>query len=199
MVCYTKFKDTWGIHMEISEDELIKDAIDGNKSTMGILFNMYASNAVKLAYFITGEWSTAEDAVQEAFIRAFSHIKSFDRNKKFKPWLTKIVVNEAKRAGKRSARLYCLEDVLDAKSDADSIEYKVIDELNRQALLEKINKLELKYRLPIILKYFSDLSEKEISQVLVIPVTTVKSRLYKARQILKNDFIDMEVNFQYEK
>ncbi|MFL0268018.1 RNA polymerase sigma factor [Candidatus Clostridium radicumherbarum] len=185
--------------MEINEDEIIKDAIDGNKSTMGILFNMYANDAVKLAYFITSEWSTAEDAVQEAFIRAFSHIKSFDRNKKFKPWFTKIVVNEAKRAGKRSARHYCLEDVLDMKSDSDSLEYEVIGELSRQVLLEKINKLELKYRLPIILKYFSDLSEKEISQVLVIPVTTVKARLYKARQILKNDLTAMEVGFQYER
>lgn len=175
--------------MELNEEELIKDVCDGSNSAMEALFDMYMGNSVKLAYLITGDWASAEDAVQEAFIRAFANIKSFNRSKKFKPWFTKIVVNEARRVKKTYGKYAGLEAFLEVKDEDEVVEDKVIEELNQQVLLDIINRLDIKYRLPIILKYYSGFSEKEMSKVLSIPTTTVKTRLYKARQRLKNDLI----------
>lgn len=185
--------------MEFNEEELVDSVIEGSKAAIEALFNKYVNNSVKLAYLITGDWSSAEDAVQEAFIRAFANIKAFDRNRSFKPWFTKIVVNEARRARKSTSKYFDIEAILGRKSEDQLIEDKVIEKLHKQELLDKINKLHLNYRLPIILMYFSGLSEKEIGDVLGLPTTTIKTRLYRGRQKLKSDIESLEVNFQYEK
>lgn len=183
--------------MEVNEKELIEQVINGSRSAMESIFNMYVTSSVKLAYLITEEWSGAEDAVQEAFIRAFQHIKSFDKSKNFKPWFTKIVVNEARRVKKTSCRETNLDTMVYMKNEDALIEDVVIEEISNKALMKQIYKLDLKYRLPITLKYFHGLSEKEISKVLFIPVTTVKARLYKARQKLKKDYLAVEGEIIY--
>jgi RNA polymerase sigma-70 factor (ECF subfamily) len=178
--------------VERNEYELIKAVRDGDKTAMEEIFNTYVKSSVKLAYLITRQWTLAEDAVQEAFIKAFTHIDTFNINKSFHPWFTKIVVNEARKLLKK-INIYSELDLIDNIAFEEvQLPDNVIAQINGQALLEQVNKLELKYRLPIILKYYSAFSEKEIGSMLNIPLTTVKIRLYRARQKLKAELIKVE-------
>ena len=192
--------EVWKLAIERNEFELIKAIRDGDKTAMEEIFNIHINKSVKLAYMITRQWTLAEDAVQEAFIKAFKHIQSFDMNRSFLPWFTKIVVNEARRLLKKTDMYSELESLENIDSGEVLLQDRVILQFNRKTLLEEINKLELKYRLPIILKYYSGFSEKDISSMLSIPLTTVKIRLYRARQRLKDNFIKMEADvFEYGK
>ena len=192
--------EVWRMVVERNEFELIKAIRDGDKTAMEELFNIHVNKSVKLAYMITRQWALAEDAVQEAFIKAFKYIQSFDMNRNFLPWFTKIVVNEARRLLKKADIYSELESLGDIDSGEVQLQDRVILQFNRKVLLEEVNRLEMKYRLPIILKYYSGFSEKDISSMLSIPLTTVKIRLYRARQRLKDSFIKMEADvFEYGK
>lgn len=171
--------------MGLNEQELIRRSKQGDKSSMEALYRSHLDDAVRLAYMITRNWATAEDAVQEAFIQAFRSIGTFHEGKPFKPWLAKIVVNKSRRIG---AKFNAPWDELDYQqadsSDDGSPEKRFLQEEERHRLAQAINLLREKHRLPLILKYLSDLSEAETADVLGIPVSTVKSRLYVARKQL---------------
>lgn len=155
---------------------------------MEVLFKHHVDAAVRLAYTITHDWSTAEDAVQEAFIQAFRSIKNFDEEKRFKPWFTRIVINKAKRVGTKFKVGAKLPDVEEENIHASfSPEETALLKESKTELYLAINQLDEKHRMPIILKYLSGLSELETASVLDIPISTVKSRLYVARQRLKSN------------
>lgn len=179
--------------MGLDEQELIRGCKTGDKACMETLFRSHVDSAVRLAFSITGNWATAEDAVQEAFIQAFRSIDTFQEGRPFKPWLTKIVVNKSRRIG---AKFGVPWDELDPNqlSDADdgTPEMQLMEKEEQAKLVQAINLLGEKHRLPLILKYLSGLSEAETGEVLGIPVTTVKSRLYVARRQLTEKLAKLE-------
>ena len=92
--------------MEINEQELIRRAKKGHQDALEQIFRYHLDSAIRLAYLITRNWATAEDAVQEAFLQAFRSLDSFQDERPFKPWFTKIVV---KRRNVR--RIVLIEDI----------------------------------------------------------------------------------------
>ncbi|NLM38983.1 MAG: sigma-70 family RNA polymerase sigma factor [Firmicutes bacterium] len=174
-----------GAAMGLDEQELIRGCKAGDKSCMEMLFRSHVDSAVRLAFSITRNWATAEDAVQEAFIQAFRSIGTFQEGKPFKPWLAKIVVNKSRRIG---AKFGVSWDELDPNqpndTDDGTPERLLMEKEDKTRLMQAINLLGEKHRLPLILKYLSGLSEAETSEVLGVPITTVKSRLYVARRQL---------------
>ncbi|HHT36731.1 MAG: RNA polymerase sigma factor [Candidatus Wallacebacter cryptica] len=172
--------------MAVNEFELITKIKQGDRNSMAEIFEAHVDAAVRLAYMITHDWSTAEDAVQEAFIQAFRSIKSFKDGMAFKPWFSKIVINKSKRI-KQKFRVdpEYIPNTEENPHLAFSPEDQTLVNEESGFVYEAINQLDEKHRLPIILKYLSGLTEKEIAEVLKIPQSTVKSRLYTARQRLK--------------
>ncbi|NLM25801.1 MAG: sigma-70 family RNA polymerase sigma factor [Firmicutes bacterium] len=173
-----------------NEQAIIQRVKQGDHQAMEILFRTHLDAAIRLAYLITRDWTSAEDAVQEGFIQAFRSINNFKDGLPFKPWFTKIVVNKAKRIKEK----FGTERQIPASNyliinDPASPEEISLDKEKEQALYNAINQLDEKHRLPIILKYLNELSEAETAQVLDLPVSTVKSRLYVARQRLKKHLI----------
>lgn len=83
--------------MAETEFELISRIKQGDRRAMEAIFQTHVEAAVRLAYMITHDWPTAEDAVQEAFIQAFRSIRTFKDGMAFKPWFSRIVINKAKR------------------------------------------------------------------------------------------------------
>ncbi len=168
------------------ENELIKAAKNGRQDALEAIFRLHAEGAVRLAYLITRDWAVAEDAVQEAFLRAFRSLASFKDGRPFKPWFTAIVVNEAKRVKSSFQReLVLSENNEENPHRVFKPEERTLEKEDLAALFTAINSLDDNQRLPLILKYFSGLTEKETAEVLQIPASTVKSRLYVARQRLK--------------
>ncbi|MGI6148663.1 MAG: RNA polymerase sigma factor [Firmicutes bacterium] len=177
----------------MDEQALIRQAKRGDKQSMEALFRSHVDSAVRTAYMITHNWATAEDAVQEAFIQAFRSLGTFQEGRPFKPWLTKIVVNKSRRIW---AKFHSPWDELDQQVPDNSghnlPEAEVLNWERRTRLIQAIKHLGEKHRLPLVLKYLSGLTEAEIGEVLGIPASTVKSRLFVARKQLAQKLADLE-------
>jgi RNA polymerase sigma factor (sigma-70 family) len=169
----------------LEEQELIRRAKQGDKPSMEALFRIHVDSAVRTAYMITRSWDTAEDAVQEAFLQAFRSLDKFQDGRPFKPWFAKIVVNKSRKLW---ARFGASWDELDPQHADDSArglpEAQVLEGERRARLIEALKLLGENHRLVLVLKYLSGLTEAEIGEVLGVPVSTVKSRLFVARKQL---------------
>ena len=175
----------------MEEQRLINQARIGNEAAMEALFHLHVARSVRLAYLICKDWGLAEDAVQDAFVNAFRALKHFREGASFAPWFSKIVVNQAKNKKSRVRHFSPLSEAEAAKSEVSTEDEVLVREKERQ-LLQAVDRLDEKHRLPVLLKYFSDYTEAETAEVLNLPVSTVKSRLHTARCRLKAALIDLE-------
>lgn len=170
----------------MDEQELIKQCQSGDVEAFEPLFHAHLQMAVRTAYLIVRDWSVAEDAAQEAFVRAYGSIRTFRRGEPFAPWLYRIVVNEAKRLAARANRVTTVSevpnDVLAAVTE--TLEETVALRERKRVLWSALQLLSDDHRAVLVLKYFNHFSETDIAAVLALPQSTVKSRLYTARQRL---------------
>ena len=144
----------------------------------------YQGVAVRTAYVLIKDAAEAEDAAQEAFIKAYHALHRFRADAIFRPWLLRIVANEAKnrrRAANRRANLAlrAAEETSSGDAAPSSEEAALADE-ERRALLGALGALREEDRLVIAHRYFLDLSEAETAQALGCAPGTVKSRLSRA-------------------
>ena len=147
------------------------------------LVRRHQAIAIRTAHYFAPD-GDAEDAVQEAFVKAYAALGRFRAGSPFRPWLLRIVANEARNrrrsAGRRAG--LALRSVEDRRPDdaAPSPESAVLADERRQWLLAGVNALRDDDREVIVARYFLDLSEAETSQVLRLARGTVKSRLSRA-------------------
>ncbi len=163
--------------------ELVSRIKDGDKKAFKALYDQYADYAIRVATVITRNKTYAADAVQETFIRIYKNIDSFDESKPFEPWLYRILVNECNRLLKNQSKTIAISDYIEENpllSEEDSHRFEEYEDL-----YSAIQELEENNRVPIILKYLKGFSELEIADTLDLNVNTVKSRLYKGREKLR--------------
>src|SRR5512144_3000784 len=145
---------------------------------------MHQGIAFRVAYVAAGERGDAEDAVQDGFVKAHAALGRFRDGAPFRPWLLRIVANEARNrrrsAGRRAG--LALRSVEDRRPDdaAPSPESAVLADEQRGWLLRGVNALRDDDRDVITARYFLDLSEAETADLLGVPRGTVKSRLSRA-------------------
>jgi len=152
------------------------------------LVRRYQDVAVRTAYLISPD-GDAEDAVQEAFVKAYAALGRFRLDAPFRPWLLRIVANEARNrrrsAGRRAGlALRAAEDRRPGDA-APSPESAVLARETREILLEAINRLRDEDREIIGARYFLELSEAETADTLGLARGTVKSRLSRALRRLR--------------
>ena len=139
----------------------------------------------------------ADDLYQETWLRAVKSISQYDPSKEFEPWLTKICVNTYRNVLRRLARSPFLDFKTNEEKDAllcaipDTTENS-----DYSPLYEAINRLPEKYRVAVILFYFQSMDIAATAHVMGIPEGTVKSRLSKARKLLK-EVLDNETDLQF--
>jgi RNA polymerase sigma-70 factor (ECF subfamily) len=153
--------------------------------------------AFRVAYLVTGAAADAEDATQDAFVKAFRQIRRFDSNRPFRPWLLRIVGNEARNRRRSEVRRLNYEVAASGRSEAgppsEHPETAALRaDIDRQ-LLAAVNRLPEKERLVVGLRYFLDLSGKEAAVAVGVPVGTIKSRLNRALQRLREEIGDLDV------
>lgn len=173
--------------MEKTDEEIAKDVQKGDSAAFGILLDRYEEKLIRYGRRFLREDDDVQDAVQEAFIKAYVNIQSFDLSRRFSPWIYRIAHNEFVNALKKRKETVSLSD-LDvifphpvAKEEADDGAQAA--EL-RRLLDGGLAKLDAKYREPLVLYYFEDMDYKEIAEVLHIPVATVGVRLKRGREAL---------------
>lgn len=162
------------------ETVLVELARAGSQDAFEQLVKLHETLAFRTAVVITGSRADAEDAVQEALLKAWRALPSFRPQSPFRPWLLRIVAHEAlngrRAAGYRARLKLRIEQTADS-----SVELECPEAAERRArLLEAINSLPERHRLVFACRYVLGLSEDETAAVLCIPVGTVKSRTARA-------------------
>jgi RNA polymerase sigma factor (sigma-70 family) len=145
---------------------------------------MYQDIAFRTAFLLTRSSADAEDAAQAGFVKAWAALPRFRSGAPFKPWLLRIVSNEAhnrRRSAGRRAELELRADAAHPPGDAaPSPEGAALDRERRRELLELVNGLDERDRDVITCRYFLELSERETAEVLGVRAGTVKSRTARA-------------------
>jgi RNA polymerase sigma-70 factor (ECF subfamily) len=136
--------------------------------------------AFRAAYLVTGSAAEAEDAAQEAFVKAWRALGRFRRGAPFRPWLMTIVVNEARNRRRHAGRQAALAVRAYDPGPADDVEVAAQRQADRERVMKFVAGLREQDRLAIGCRYFLDLSDEETAQALGWPQGTVKSRLSRA-------------------
>jgi RNA polymerase sigma-70 factor (ECF subfamily) len=178
-----------------TDGELIERARRGEHDAYADLVRRYGMIAHRTAVLIAGP-ADAEDAVQEAFIRAFYALSRFRRESPFKPWLLAIVANAARNKRRSSGQQPRLADrlsddrALRPAHAVPSAESAALDADERRSLANAVDRLPSKARLVVTCRYLLELSEAETAQVLGWPLGTVKSRLSRALDALRTSLAE---------
>ena len=166
------------------DSQLVERACRGDVEAYGELVRRHQDQALAAAYMILRDRQEAQDAAQEAFTKGFLALARFRPDGSFRAWLLRIVVNEARdlrAARQRRANLLArASGQVPAAGPADSAEAAALAERRREALLESLFQLPEADRLVVTCRYFLDLPEAEIADVLGVARGTVKSRLARA-------------------
>lgn len=179
----------------------IKQVKKGDQDAFADIVDIYKDKIYQLCYRMLGNVHEAEDIAQEAFIRAYVNIDSFDINRKFSTWLYRIATNlTIDRIRKKKPDYYLDAEVAGTEGltmysqiAADGVlpEDAVVSLELSNMIQQKILKLPDKYRTVIVLKYIDELSLIEIGEILNIPVGTVKTRIHRGREALRKQLRDL--------
>ena len=171
-----------------SEKSLIEKTLKGDQRAFMELVSPYRTRLIRKAVSMLGNPQDAEDILQEALVTGYRALKSFRGESGIYTWLYRIVVNKCRdfHRSKKNAPSDSLDSVAFMIHD-DRIDLEKNLELSAEStyLIQQINTLEQRYREILVMRYYDDLSYQEIAEVLDIQVGTVKSRLFKARELLK--------------
>ncbi len=182
---------------EPGDRDLVVAALDGRGEAYAELVRRHEAVAHRVAAVILHSATDAEDVTQDAFVKAYQHLNRFRLDAPFRPWLLRIVGNEARnrrRSGGR--RTYYEARVLhdpDRQSEYGQPESEALAAADREGLLTAVNNLPNKERVVVALRFFADLSEAETAATLGIPAGTVKSRLNRAMGRLRSDLERVDV------
>jgi RNA polymerase sigma-70 factor (ECF subfamily) len=175
----------------MDEDQAIALLKEGNLLGLEVLVHQYYFQAVRASYLIVQDNSQAEDIVQTAYLNASDKIGQLTSNS-FGPWFMRSVIHASIKAAKKQKRFTSLDSDDEAQcltrwliDRNPSIEEMTETEELRQDVWNALGKLTLIQRTSIVLKYFLDMSEAEIAEDFKLPRSTIKWRLYTARERLR--------------
>ncbi|MGE8207482.1 RNA polymerase sigma factor SigW [Heyndrickxia sp. NPDC080065] len=181
--------------MDILVKKRIKQVLKGDKNAYGEIVEIYKDKVYQICYRMLGNSHEAEDIAQEAFIRAYMNINSFKQERKFSTWLYRIATNlcidrlrkkkpdyylDAEVAGTDGLTMYSQIAATEKTPDLEVEDLEV-----HETIQMAIFSLPEKYRSAIVLKYLEELSLIEISQILDLPLGTVKTRIHRGREALR--------------
>jgi RNA polymerase sigma-70 factor (ECF subfamily) len=174
-----------------SDAALAERARNGDERAFEELVRQYQGLAFRTAYLLTGSSADAEEAAQAGFLKAWAALPRFRRGSEFRPWLLRIVANEAHNRRRSTSRREALSRRIvaqDASGGAvPSPEAVALVEERRHSHLEAVNRLDERDRDVIACRYFLELSEQETADVLGVRRGTVKSRTARALERLRGE------------
>ncbi|ANB62399.1 RNA polymerase sigma factor SigW [Anoxybacteroides amylolyticum] len=181
--------------MDLFVNKRIKAIQKGDQNAYAEIVELYKEKVYRICYRMLGNRHEAEDAAQEAFIRAYVNIDRYNPAMKFSSWLYRIATNlSIDKLRKKKPDVYLDEEVSGAEGltmysqlpATDVSPEDTVESLELQETVQKaIEKLPEKYRSVIVLKYIEDLSLQEISEILDLPIGTVKTRIHRGREALR--------------
>jgi RNA polymerase sigma-70 factor (ECF subfamily) len=172
-----------------TDQELVVRVLGGEQQAFAELIEPYQQAVYNLAYRMLGNAAEAEDAAQETLLRAYQHLGRYDPSRSFKTWLLSIASNYCiDRIRKRRLIWLSIDDPLPPHpaltSSAPEPEHAAIAGEQHAAIQAMLNELAPDYRAAVVLRYWYDMSYVEIAETLDTTESAIKSRLFRARQML---------------
>lgn len=170
--------------------EWVEATKQGDQDAFAELVYTFQDPVYNLCYRMLGESGEAEDATQEAFLRAYMNIERYDTNRSFKTWVMSIASNHCiDRLRKRRMQYVSLDDEPTAAalalSSSDPLpEQATLQNERGEAIQDLLMELDPDYRIAVILRYWYDYSYAEIAQAMDTTESAIKSRLFRARRTL---------------
>ena len=182
---------------QTDERSLITRTLAGDDDAFAVLVRTHQTTVYNVAYRLVGQRDVAQGLAQETFLRAFKSLHTFDVNRPFGPWLyriaTNLSINWIKRARVPTVSIETSSRVDDGEPEPIEIPDTSTDpaahfaQAEMQAeLRQAIVTLPADYRAVLELRHFQELNYEEMAEALKIPVGTVKTRLFRARRMLRD-------------
>jgi len=180
------------------EDQIaISRIIQGDLNGLETLVNRYQAQAVHAAYMIVYDQAAAEDVAQAAFVKVVERIHQFDKERPFAPWFFRIVVNDALKLAQKQKRNISLEDLDEPTAqlaewltDPGLLPEQLMEQKEtRENILKAIQSLSPEQRAVVVMRYYLEMSEADMSMKMDRPLSTIKWWLRDARKRL-HDLMD---------
>lgn len=170
----------------LSDEEVVARVRAGDTPLFELLMRRHNQRLYRVARSILRDEAEVEDVLQEAYVRAFTHLDQFQGRARFSTWLTRIAVHEALHRCKRKSRFTGADEVVDdLESPEAGPEKRAFHGELRQILEASIDRVPEGYRTVFMLRDVEGLSTADTATCLSIPEETVKTRLHRARQQLR--------------
>lgn len=184
--------------LQPGDAELVERAVQGDEKAFSTLVNRYLSLVYNYLYRMTQNHEVSEEMAQEAFVKAYRNLKSFDRNRSFKPWILRIASNAAISQMRKQSRVVSLNAMQEdgawdesQHQQAEDIVVQLERKLSSEEVMKALENLDEKYRQAILLRYQQELSYEEIADALGIPLNTVRTWIKRGMDKLRNEVKEM--------
>jgi len=171
-----------------SSESLVARVLNGETDAFEDIVNRYERTIFNLVYRMTHNYEDARDITQSVFLKAYENLSSYNPSFKFFSWLYRIAINECLNHNNKRKKVDQLDwdpPVREKNPEERAASGELSEQISSALML-----LKMPYRTVLVLKHFNDFSYREISEILGIPVKTVKSRLFTARRLLRDQLIE---------
>ncbi len=169
---------------KLSDEEVVEITRTKNKEAYAEVIKRYQAKLMRYAKYLVSDDEKASDVAQDAFIKAYINLNSFDTKRKFSSWIYRIVHNEAMNLINKYKKEKPLFENIDFDSGINIEEEYTQNEV-RKMVKNCLEEMSLLYREPLSLYYLEEKSYKEISDILRIPIGTVGTRINRAKLIMR--------------
>lgn len=162
--------------------------IEDKEDLIDEIMNKYAQEVLQLVYSYVNNKEVAEDVTQDIFVKCYKSLHTYKGNSNLKTWLWRIAINHCKdylKSWYNKKVIVTEDDFTYMESQKESVEQIVIQNAEDSRLASAVMSLPIKYREVIYLFYYEELSIKEIATVIEVKENTIKTRLKKAKELLK--------------
>lgn len=167
---------------------MIERCLAGDRQAFEELLGQYQKPVYNVAYRVVGNPDDAADVTQAVFLKAFEKLDRYNPEYRFFSWIYRIAINESINQNRHQGRQQPLEGNETATINGPDVEVEASDQ--SREIQDGLMGLSQDYRTVVVLRHFSDLSYREISEILDVPEKTIKSRLYSARQLMKESLLE---------
>jgi RNA polymerase sigma-70 factor (ECF subfamily) len=173
-----------------TDEELAASAQRGDLRAYGKLVERYQRLVFRIVWSRSGAGQQdVEDLAQETFVKAWQRLETYDPSRPFKAWIARIAVNTAIERHRSDSRLPPMTDLEDvgavvASSGPDPVAALIGGE-SRRMLLTRLKELPERYREVVVLRFVEELSYEEITEMLGLPLGSVKTRIFRGRELLR--------------
>ncbi len=183
---------------ELTDESVALEVQQGDVQKFGTLVERYEAKLKRYAQRFLFGYEDAQDMVQDVFLKAYTNLQSFDTSQKFSPWIYRIAHNEfinaIKKKGREPLSFFDPDTLFPHPIAKERPDTELHEQELKTMLDECLDKLDPKYREPLVLYYFEDLDYQSIAEIMHIPTSTVGVRINRGKAMLQKIYQSLHPN-----